>query len=480
MSDQSDRLGVLGRLRRPGQPLEPRDDRADTDPITGLPARSAFFDWVTQAVERSAGDSNRAVVAFCDIGLVRDVNDSFGPDVGDLLLRQVGDRLRSIDLPGTQVLRWEGAEFALVFEQIPHVEQAEVIARFLIDLLTPPFDLGVEHVTVAPRVGAALSADNYHNMGEFIRDAHQALVSAREDGAGWIVHDESKRGRYETRIDERRLFDAIESHEFILHYQPIFRLDTKQLVGVEALVRWKDPSATNSGLVSPGDFLPLLEKSGLSVKLGRWILEEACRQAAAWNALFPERSAILVTANIGPRQLASTEFHDTVVEAITGSGVAPWQLCLDITESALRFNRSSSWSSLRTLKEYGVKLGLDDFGTGVSSLAYLREFALDLLRLDRTFISGLAVNREDRVIVKHMVALAHDLGIVAIAEGVEHPEQAEILDDLKVDLGQGFHYGRPMPPEGIVELLDPSLLDKGEQWTADQVLSYPTAAEDEG
>jgi diguanylate cyclase (GGDEF)-like protein len=458
-------------LRRPN-PADANDESA-VDPTTGLAQRGVFRDQVVNAIAHSSPTSSHALVAFCDLGLLREVNDNFGPEFGDELLRQSGERLAAIDLPGTQVVRWEGAEFGLVFEKISHVDNADEIARFLIEMLSEPYAVGNERFTITPRVGVALSADNYHDVGEFIRDAHQALVSAREDGAGWMVHDESKRGRYTTRIDESRLAEAIDNEEFILHYQPIFRLDNNMVVGVEALVRWQDASATNSGLVFPADFLPLLEKSGLSVRLGRWIVETACHQAAEWNRSLPDRPAVLVTTNIAARQLASPDFHDTVINAISASGIAPWQLCLDITETALRFNRSGTWAAVRRLKDLGVKIGLDDFGTGVASLTWLRELSLDLLKLDRTFVAGLTINREDRMIVKHVVELAHDLGIVAIAEGVEHPEQAEAMAELHVDLAQGFHYGKPTTPEGIVRLLDPSKVPDDDAWSSDKVLEHP-------
>jgi diguanylate cyclase (GGDEF)-like protein len=444
------------------------------DPVTGLVDRHHLYDFTVEAIDRSRPQSNRAVVAFVDIGLLRDVNDSFGADAGDALLRQVAQRLSSIDLPNTRALRYEGAEFALVFEQIEHYDMAEEVARFLIDLLSPEFTLGVEAITINPAVGLALSTDNYNSIDDFIRDAHQALLRAREDGPGaYAVHDESKRGRYETRIDEDRLRTAIDNEEFVLAYQPIVRLDNDQIIGFEALLRWVSPSATRTGVLYPRDFMPLLEKSGLSVRVGEWVVHEACRQAAEWNRRFPDRPALFVTANVGARQMASTAFRDQVVDAVTSSGIQAWQLCLDITEQALRFNRSAAWTALRELKDMGVKLGLDDFGTGVSGFNYLREFTLDLLRVDRTFVEGVVVSDEDKAIIKHIAGLAHDLGLVAIAEGVETDEQAAALRTLGVDLAQGFHFGRPMMAREVADLLDSITADEaGSQWQTADVLDY--------
>jgi diguanylate cyclase (GGDEF)-like protein len=466
--------GVRGRLKRPtlAAPAA-QPPSVSIDPVTGLASRQHLHDWTEAAIARGLPSSRLAAVAFIDVSLIRDVNDSYGADAGDYLLRSVGARLSTIDLPGTRVLRYEGAEFVLVFEQIDHYDMADEIARFLIDLLTPPFDLGPESITVKPCIGMALSSDNYANVDELIRDAHQALVRTRDDGAGsYHLHDESKRGRYQTRVDEGRLQSAVHNHEFMLAYQPIVRLDTAQIIGVEALIRWKAPGATNTGMLYPHDFMALLEKSGLSVKVGDWVVNEACRQAAEWNRIFPNRPALFITCNVGARQLASPGFRDSVVRAVSESGVQAWQLCLDITEQALRFNKNAAWTALRDLKNMGIKLGLDDFGTGVSSLTYLREFTLDLIRIDRLFVSDIEMSKEDRAIVKHIAGLAHDLGLIAIAEGVERPEQGDILRKLGVDLGQGFHYGRPVFADEIVHQIDPGTDRSSHQWDTGHVLDY--------
>jgi EAL domain-containing protein (putative c-di-GMP-specific phosphodiesterase class I) len=207
------------------------------------------------------------------------------------------------------------------------------------------------------------------------------------------------------------------------------------------------------------------------VRVGDWVIREVCRQAAEWNRQFPDRPALFVTCNVSARQLAAADFRDRVVQAITESGIQPWQLCLDITEQALRYNRSSAWQALRELKALGVKIGLDDFGTGVSSLTYLREFTLDLLRIDRVFVAGIELSSEDRAIVKHIAGLAHDLGLVAIAEGIETEGQATILRKLGVDLAQGYYYGRPLLVPDLVRRLDPTAPGSGD-WDTSQVLDY--------
>lgn len=448
--------GRLGRFRRGGSSTA--DAAGGLDPVTGVPDRRILTDALTSAVTRSRAGSTLAVLAFVELDRLREVNDSFGPDAGDRVLRLMAERLGTIDLPGTRVLRYEGALFALVFEHVPNLKAADEIGRFLVELLADPFTLPTgEQLTLPVFVGLSVSTDQYRDLTDMVHDARQALVRARAHGHGaHVLHDESKRARFTTRVDERRLALALENREFVLHFQPISRLDTGDVIGAEALLRWAAPGATNVGVLYPHDFLPLLEKSGLIVDVGRWVLDEACRQAADWARRFPNRLRLFVTCNLGARQLADPRLRNMVADAVGAHDVEPWQLCLDITDEALRYNGDAAWTSLRGVKELGVKLGLDDFGVGVSSLAYLRELRLDVLRIDRTFITDLEHAAEDRIIVRHIAGLAHDLHCLAVAKGVETPEQADILRDLDVDLAQGFHFGRPEPADGITTLLEAS------------------------
>ncbi|MCU0267506.1 MAG: EAL domain-containing protein [Acidimicrobiales bacterium] len=445
---------------------------AAVDQITGLPTRASLQEWTQEAITRSRPSSARGVVAFVDVGLLRDVNDSYGADAGDLLLHAVGQRLSSIDLPGTRALRYGGAQFAVVLEQIPNLSAAEEVARYLMELLTPPFEVGGERLTISPSVGLALSTDNYPSVQELVNDAHDAVVQAREDGTGYVVHDETKRGRYTTRVNESRLIEAIESNEFLLYYQPIVRLDTTDVVGAEALLRWNAPGATSTGLLFPQDFLGMLEKTGLGAQVGNWAVLEACRQLAEWNSVLGARATLFVTCNLGGRQLAAPDFAEQVLDAVRRAGIPAGGLCLDITEQALRFNRSSAWAALRDVKQAGVKLGLDDFGTGVSSVDSLREFPLDLIRIDRTFIEGIEVSGEDQSIVRHLTAMAHDLGLVTVAEGVETAAQATILRSLGVDLAQGYEFGRPQPAHEILARFDRDAAEHPDHWDNRAVLDY--------
>lgn len=475
----ADRAGRLGLFRQKGGGA-PSSGGGGGDPVTGLPGRDHLLPAVEAAIAVSNPTSTRAVLAFIDIGLLRDVNDSYGPDTGDRLLQAVAQRLASIDMPDATAVRYGGAEFAMVFARVAQAEHAEEIARFLVEALGATYDLGGDTITIDANVGVALSADTHEVPSDLVHDAHQALVRARDEGRGsYVVYDDSRRGRYATRVDEERLRKALRDDEFILHYQPIVRLDTGELVGVEALLRWRAPSATTSGVMLPGDFMPLLEKAGLGAQVGEVVLQKGCAQLAEWNALAPDRPKLFLTCNLGARQLADERFPATVAGAVQSSGVSPWQLCLDITEEALRFNRSATWGALRDLKDAGVKLGLDDFGTGSASLIWLRELRLDLVRIDRVFTAGLGaalgagfgLDSDDARIIRHTAALAHDLQLLVAAEGVEEPEQVEALTSLGVDLGQGFHFGRPGSAADITAEIAPQVREaEAAAWDPSKVL----------
>lgn len=468
----SDSGGLLGRIKgkRPGPDLA-------VDALTGLPDRSNLLPWAGEALERSSASSTRCAVAFVSVGELRDVNDTHGPATGDALLRAVAERLGTIDLPDTRVLRYQGSEFAVLLEGLPGPDAADTAGAFLVELMAAPFATPSGDLTVPAHVGVAVSSDVYDVVADFTRDAHEALVTAREAGPNaHHVHDESKRMLHSTRIDEARLQAALADDEFVLHYQPIVRTDSSELVGVEALIRWEMPGATNVGILHPHDFMPLLERTGLAPAVGAWVVRTACHQLRAWQLAYGDERELFVTVNVGAHQLAAAGFADEVRAAVEAAApIEPWQLCLDITEEALRYNRNASWAALRDLKRLGVQIGLDDFGTGVSSLLYLRELALDQLRIDRIFVGGVEHNAEDRAIIKHLAALADDLELTTIAEGVERPEQVDHLRRLGVELAQGYHFGRPMPAAGIESLLRSDEAGAPTRWDASEVYSFETS-----
>jgi diguanylate cyclase (GGDEF)-like protein len=419
------------------------------DRVTGLPGRGALEPWLQECLTRSRATSERTGLLFVDVGHLRDVNDSFGPDVGDALLRAVAERLGAEIGGGQRLLRYAGAQFALIAPGVETVGTATSLAEGIFELMAQPFVIDGNTIAVACSVGAGLSDPGYESVRHWIEDANDAVGEARELGhRAVVVRDESTRNRIDLKLTEDRIQKAIADQEFRLLYQPIVTTQNGRVVGFEALLRWLDPGVSGA-FIAPNQFLPMLEKTGHIVEIGQWVLDEATRQVQSWNSASAGREPYFVTVNLGARQLAQTHFSHTVARALDASGLKPEHLTLDITPEALQYNRQGTWAELRDLKMLGVKLALDDFGLGASTIEYLREMKVDLLRIHRTFVGGLGTTAEDDAIVKHLVGLGLDLGILSLAEGVESAEQAQRLNELNCGLAQGFYYGRPELPAEI-------------------------------
>lgn len=430
----------------------PGDGR--TDRVTGLATRDQLPGVLQECVERSRSTSERTGLLFIDIGHLRDVNDTYGPDAGDRLLRAVAERIGN-ELGGSQqLLRYAGAELALVAPGVETRETAENLATGIFELMAEPFEIDSNQIAVSSSVGAALSDPGYADVHAWIDDAHDALNEARELGnRGCVARDESTRNRIDVRITEDAIHKAVDNGEFRLLYQPIVTVANSRVVGFEALLRWLDPTSS-AKLVTPDQFLPLLEKTGRIIEVGEWVLDEATRQAKIWNDRAQRDDPFFVSVNLGARQMAQTKFSETVAKALDASGLRPELLTLDITPEALRYNKQSAWTELRDLKYLGVRLALDDFGMGESTIGYLREIKADLLRIHPSFVQGLGTTPEDEAIVKHLVGLGLDLGILSLAEGVETPEQLQRLTELRCGLAQGYHLGRPELPADLGPALE--------------------------
>jgi EAL domain-containing protein (putative c-di-GMP-specific phosphodiesterase class I) len=277
------------------------------------------------------------------------------------------------------------------------------------------------------------------------------MYRSKSQGPGrYTIFDRSmKADRVNRGKAEERLREALENDEFVLHYQPIIDVSDKRIVGVEALIRWEDP---HRGTIPPLDFVPQLESSGLIVPVGEWVLEEACKQVTAWAKAFPSVGPLRVSVNVSPRQLLQAHFGDIVTQVLQETGTRPEQLCLEITEAALMGDVVAAWAELRKVKALGVALAIDDFGTGYSSVSYVRNFALDSLKVDQSFVRALSSCAEDTAIVKAVVHMAHALSLTTVAEGVETPEQLELLRDLGCDYAQGYLFSRPQPPDALEAL----------------------------
>jgi diguanylate cyclase (GGDEF)-like protein/PAS domain S-box-containing protein len=444
--------------------------RAHHDILTGLPNRSQFVDRLAEAIERRGGAAGEVAVAFIDLDNFKVINDSLGHGAGDRLLAAAADRLTSVLRVGDVVARFGGDEFTVLLRDVVDEAHALRICERLAGVLQPPFVLDGEQRFLTASLGLTVTGPRPSAPTEMLRDADAAMYRAKEHGkARCSVFDDALRAQAVERLDlESGLRHALDREELRLVYQPEVDLASGRIVAVEALLRWAHPV---HGIVSPGKFIPIAEQSGLIVPIGAWVLREACAAAARWRAE-PAGRGLEVAVNLSPRQLGSVDLLDVVSSALEDAGLEPSALCLEITETALMADMRSAMETLRSLKQLGVRLAIDDFGIGYSSLMHLKQLLpVDLLKIDKSFVDGLTEFAEDRAIVEAVINLAAALGVDAIAEGVETSEQATALRAMHCGLAQGFHFARPESPETIAELLA-SQAD-APAWTARGDLSEP-------
>jgi diguanylate cyclase (GGDEF)-like protein len=427
--------------------------RLERDPLTGLPNRARLHLEAVRALARARRSGQLVAVLFLDLDRFKGVNDTYGHETGDALLLAVAGRLAASVRETDLLTRYAGDEFVILCEQLHGEREAHVVAERLAEAFRDPFEVQGHSFSISASIGIALSvAGRDADPLELIRDADTAMYRAKAQGRGCSVafHHAMSSERNERHSVARRLNQALERGEFHLLYQPIARMSDTAIVGAEALLRWTDPER---GLVSPAEFIPTLEQTGLIVEVGAWIVDEACRQLAEWHERLGADRAPSVSVNVAVLQVTQPNFADIVTGAIARRGVNPRKITLEITEAGLMADVAASWTSLRTLKAAGVRLALDDFGTGHSSLSYIRSFALDCVKIDQSFVRELPASHEDRAIVEAIIRLAMALHVDTVAEGIETPEQASMLRDLGCPLGQGYLLGRPQPAEDLTRLL---------------------------
>jgi diguanylate cyclase (GGDEF)-like protein len=424
---------------------------ATHDPLTGLPNRSLFLDRLAMAIGRAERQQGAAGVLLFDLDRFKVVNDSLGHAAGDQLLVQVADRLRQIVRPGDTVARLGGDEFIMVCEDLNGEIDAIGIADRVAEALDAPFGLDEAEVTVAASVGIAVASGPGRDPASLVRDADAAMYRAKERGRNrWELFDETLRTRAVERLSlETDLRRALDHHELRLHLQPIVSVPTGEVVGAEALVRWE---RDDLGLAAPADFIRVAEETGLVVAVGEWVLGEACRQIRA-GTLDVDGRELTVSINVSARQLGQRDMLRTIQTVLDDAAVDPRRISLEITESVLMEDVESAVAVLEELRSLGMQLWVDDFGTGYSSLAYLRRLPIHGLKIDRSFVAGLTKGAEDSAIAAGVVSLAHSLGLAALAEGVETPEQLEKLSELGCDLAQGYYWTQPLPTTDLIQWL---------------------------
>jgi diguanylate cyclase (GGDEF)-like protein len=423
---------------------------ATHDPLTGLPNRTLILDRVEQMLARSRRSQTPVAALFVDLDNFKSINDTLGHGVGDELLCAVAARLDGVIRGADTLGRLGGDEFVVISEELSLAAGPEVIAERLLDALQQPFNLGANketRLTVTASVGIA--AGDHALAEELLRDADIAMYRAKWDGKNrYAVFETGMQDTMQARMElEMDLREAMENDEFFLAYQPTLDLSDMSPNGVEALIRWKHPVR---GVVQPDDFIPLLEETGMIVEVGKWVMDEACSQGAAWRAAgYPIGMAV----NVSGRQLDTDQLVTDIEGALSQSGLDPGALTIEITETTLMRNVADTARRLKAVKGLGVRIAIDDFGTGYSSLAHLQRFPVDALKIDRSFILGLQHNQEGETLIHTLVQLGKSLSIETFAEGIEQQQELSLLRDENCDSGQGFLFARPLDVEATEAFL---------------------------
>ena len=420
------------------------------DALTGLPNRALFQDRLQHAVARAQREGSRLSVTFIDLDGFKAVNDGLGHDVGDLLLMEVADRIRSrLRRDVDTVARLGGDEFVVLMEDLRDADACACLAGEIIADIARPMELKGHTVRVGASMGMAFFPDDGRDALELMKRADTAMYAAKAAGKGtYRFYRDGMLKEVADRLTlESSLRQAVEKGELTLHYQPKICITDDCLRGVEALVRWRHPER---GLVPPDEFIPLAEETGIILALGEWVLETACRQAAAWM----ERGlSVPIAVNVSARQLAQGQLADRLDEMLDRYGLPAAAIQIELTETALMADPEVAARTLDRMRELGIAIAVDDFGTGYSSLSRLRRLPIDLLKIDRSFVANAHVDEKDAQVVRTVIALARTLGMDVVAEGVESAPQAELLRRAGCTVCQGYYYGRPAAPEELESLL---------------------------
>lgn len=427
------------------------------DTLTDLPNRTLFTDRLRLAVERAKRrDDFLFAVLFLDIDRFKDVNDSLGHAAGDQLLTEISrilsDGLRATDT----VARMGGDEFGILLEDIENISDATRIAERIQEKLRVPIKISGHETFISASIGIVLSATGYSRAEDVLRDADIAMYRAKSQGkARYEIFDNAMRDRIMEKLDlESALRQAIEHNELRLDFQPIISLQSKLVIGFEALVRWLHPQR---GLLSPGEFIPLAEETGLIVPIGRWVLHEACRQMKMWSDRYDVAPPLTVSVNLSSKQFTKANLVEDIIQTLQETGLNPRHLKLEITESVIMEDVSSTAEIFKRLHDLNIQIQVDDFGVGYSSLSYLSNFPIDTLKIDQTFVRALDRDSSNIKIFQAVVMLAHGLGMDVIAEGVETEDELEQIRAIGVEMAQGYFISRPSSPEQLEKHLDEQL-----------------------
>jgi diguanylate cyclase (GGDEF)-like protein/PAS domain S-box-containing protein len=419
---------------------------AQHDSLTGLPNRTLLADRIQHALDQRAPDGGLLAVLFCDVDGFKNVNDAYGHGAGDQVLQTIGERLSAAVRPADTVARIGGDEFVVLIDFVAGIEDIAAVAARISAAVTQPIVAGQVELEVTISIGISVASPHDPQVSPegLLHDADAAMYKAKRQGPNIIeLFDEALRATASTRLRVlAEIRHAAADDQLRLYYQPVFRLDRETPVGVEALVRWQHPTR---GLVPPDDFIPLAESSGLMPTIGAWVAHVACRQASIWSG-DDDAAAPQVAFNVSGRQLTKTSgLIESVRGAIDDTGIDPQRLVLEVTESALMGDAEAALAVVNELKSLGLRIAIDDFGIGYSSLLYLKRFPVDIVKIDKSFVAGLGRERADLAIVRSVIELALAFGIDAVAEGIETREQLSILQNLGCAFGQGWLWSPAVP-----------------------------------
>ncbi|HKZ80148.1 MAG TPA: EAL domain-containing protein [Pyrinomonadaceae bacterium] len=446
------------------------------DALTGLPNRVRFMDHLKQSVERGRRKKHSPfAVLFLDFDRFKLINDSLGHMVGDQLLVDIAGRLKAAVRPGDTVARMGGDEFTILLDDLNSAAEAEIVATRLLRNLAQPFELTGREIFITASIGIALSTLGYRQAEDVLRDADTAMYRAKTLGkARYEVFDRTMHLNAVNQLHmETDLWRAIERKELTLDYQPIISFLTGKIAGFEALLRWQHPAR---GIVSPPEFISVAEETGLIVPIGEWVLKEACQQIQRWQELSPQTPPLYVSVNLSAKQFMQQNLPKVIRLVLDNAGCLPSSLKVEITESMVMHNVDAAAKTLQDLCEMGIEISLDDFGTGYSSLSYLHRFPLSMLKVDRSFVSSMTENAENLEIIRTIVALARNLKMGVIAEGVETLDQFTQLQALNCDYGQGYFFSHALNALNATKLLSMGGLPEAPPPATESIIDYDSVS----
>jgi len=432
------------------------------DNLTGLPNTRLFKDRLEQGIIHAERNKNKLAILFLDLDRFKLINDTMGHGVGDKLLQSTSDRLQeciretdSVSTLATQpfgssVARMGGDEFTIMLENVEGPQSVRRICKRITSLVNQPLNLDGQDVYTSTSIGIALYPNDGTSVDALLKNADAAMYHAKEQGRNnFQFYTESMNQMSSERMElENNLHKAIENNELMLYYQPQVDVATKQVIGMEALIRWKHPK---KGFISPVVFIPLAEETGMIIEIGEWVIREACKQGAAW--IKAGYQPVKISVNLSAKQLKEEKLNIIITKILLETGMPVKYLGIELTESAIILDPGVALSKLNKIKSLGIELSLDDFGTGYSSLSYLKRFPIDTLKIDQAFIRDIKIDQDASSLVKAIIAMAHSMGMNVVAEGVEHQEQLEFLAANDCDIIQGFYFSKPAPAADLEDIL---------------------------